>query len=235
MIELEGIHKSFGKLEVLRGVSLEIPYGRVTAIVGPNGSGKTTLIKLLLGLAHANKGSVRIDGADVSGVHTYRKKIGYMPQLAKFPENLTCRETLNLLRTLRNFPESDMNEYPPFDLGAELNKKTRSLSGGARQKLSACAALMFDPALLILDEPTAGLDPISSHLFKRRIRAERDRGKTIVLTSHIMSEVQTLADYIVFLLDGRVRFKGALGQLLTTTGSTELETAVAALMEGAAA
>lgn len=231
MINIQDLHKSYGDLSVLKGVSLRIPAGQITSIVGPNGSGKTTLIKCLLGLVKPDSGQISIDGARLNGDFRYRASLGYMPQLARFPENLTGAETLTLLKSLRNGAGPTNGSVPPFDLGADLRKKTKELSGGTRQKLSACAAFLFSPTILILDEPTAGLDPIASFHFKKRIREERDKGATIILTSHIMSEVQSLSDNIVFLLDGKIRFDGKVERLLGETGQSDLEAAVASLME----
>lgn len=230
MIRFTNIHKSFGKHRVLVNISFAAPDGQVTAIVGPNGSGKSTIIKLLLGLVSPESGEMFIDDRKLNGSCEYRRDIGYMPQIAKFPDNLTGAEALKMLRQLRNgFASAEIDNYP-FDLGPELLKKTRTLSGGTRQKLSACVALMFDPQILALDEPTAGLDPISSGELKDRIRSERDKGKTIILTSHIMNELEELADNVIFLLEGSIEFSGTMSTLLQETSTDRLERALAELM-----
>ena len=233
MIHLSNIHKSFGRLDVLRGLDLEIARGRVTAIVGPNGSGKTTLIKSILGLTRPDAGEIRLDGAPVGADPAYRARIGYMPQAARFPENLTAREVIAMLKDLRGNP-ADVDEalVEAFELEAEMDKPLRTLSGGNRQKVSAAVAFLFRPDVLILDEPTAGLDPTASSTLKDKIAEERAAGRTFILTSHIMSEIEELSDTVAFLLDGRVRFEGDTAELTRRTGQTNLERAVAQMMKG---
>jgi Cu-processing system ATP-binding protein len=228
-----GLTKRFGRLDVLKDVTLAIRSGRVTAVLGPNGAGKSTLIKCVLGLTHPDRGSLTVNGAAVNGDPSYRSQLGYMPQQARFPENLTGREVVRLLRDLRSdtVPEDD-ELFEAFGLARELDKPVRTLSGGTRQKLNAAVAFMFRPALLILDEPTAGLDPIASGILKDRIRSARDEGRSILLSSHVLSELDELADDVIFLLEGRVQFEGPLRQLREATGEPRLERAIARLMQG---
>jgi Cu-processing system ATP-binding protein len=231
VVSASGLTKRFGRLQVLRGVDLAIRAGRVTAILGPNGAGKSTIIKVLLGLTRADGGSLAVRGQPVDGDPAYRADLGYMPQHARFPENLTGREVIRLLRDLRGdvMPEDD-ELFESFALAAELDKPVRTLSGGTRQKLNAAVAFMFRPALLVLDEPTAGLDPIASGVLKDNIIRARRAGTSIILTSHVLSELQDLVDDVVFLLDGRVEFDGSLRHLAEATGETRLERAIASLM-----
>jgi Cu-processing system ATP-binding protein len=230
VIRIEGIHKRFGALEVLRGVDVELAPGRVTAVIGPNGSGKTTLIKMLLGLVKPDRGRISWDGLALNGDSGYRARVGYMPQIVRFPDNLSGGELLDMVTDLRRGQPADTELLDAFGLGPELAKPCRSLSGGTRQKLNAALAFRFDPELLILDEPTAGLDPVASRVLKARVRLERDRGRTILLTSHIMSELEDLADDVVFLLEGRIRYAGSLDDIKVRTGESDLEGAIARLM-----
>jgi Cu-processing system ATP-binding protein len=230
MIVASGLCKRFGAVEVLRGLDLRVARGRVTAIVGPNGAGKTTFIKSVLGLTRPDSGILTFDDEPVTDDAGYRARLGYMPQLARFPENLTGRELLALLSDLRGVPPTDVRLLEQFSLDAILDKPLRVLSGGTRQKINAAAAFLFSPSCLILDEPTAGLDPVSAGTLKRRILAERDAGTTIVLTSHIMSEIDELADDVAFLADGRVGFHGELAALKRHAGEAQLERAIAELM-----
>ena len=231
MIEITKLTKRYGANEVLRGVDLRIERGRVTGIVGPNGAGKTTLLKLLLGLSHPTSGELSIDGKPVGDDESYRARIGYMPQIARFPENLTASELFAMLRDLRG-DSGDLDEemLNRFELAPHLDKPLRVLSGGTRQKVNACLALLFRPALLLLDEPTAGLDPLSSATLKDKIAALRGDGVTVVVASHIMSELEELCDDVAFLLDGVVRYVGPVSQLTAMTRQANLERAIAALM-----
>lgn len=234
MIEISGLQKNFGKLEVLKGIELVIRSHKVTAIVGPNASGKTTLIKSILGLVKPDTGSISVKGHQLNGDWLYRQKIGYMPQLARFPENLSASEVIRLIKDLRGNPDTvDEELLSAFQLQSELDKPIRALSGGTRQKVSAVIAFLFNPDVLILDEPTAGLDPISSSQLKDKILKEKSRGKTVLLTSHIMSEIEELADHIVFLLEGKIYFEGPMDALISRAHESKLERAIARMMEEA--
>ena len=225
------VTKRFGRLPVLRGLSFAVMPRRITALAGPNGAGKSTLIKAILGLVRPDGGTLTVDGVTVGEDPGYRARIGYMPQVARFPENLTGREVVRMLRDLRgdSVPEDD-ELFGAFGLPAELDKPVRTLSGGTKQKLNAAVAFMFRPSLLILDEPTAGLDPIANGLLKSKILEARDAGATVILSSHVLSELEELMDDVLLLLDGRVRFQGSLHDLRRATGHQRLEAAVAALM-----
>lgn len=232
MILINDLKKSFGKLDVLKSINLEINDGSVYAIVGPNASGKTTLIKSILGLTKPDSGSITVNGMLVNGDSGYRTQLGYMPQIARFPDNLTVKEVLRLVRDLRNYPEQTDDELiPVLKLEKEMNKALKTLSGGTRQKVSAVIAFLFRPQTLILDEPTAGLDPISSSALKDKIMRERKNGKTFILTSHIISEIEELADQIIFLLDGRIHFQGSVEMIQQRMQEQKLERAIAAMME----
>lgn len=232
MITLNNLKKSFGTLEVLRGLSLEIPRGQSTGIVGPNGAGKTTLIKTLLGLTRAGGGCIQLDGTTLNGESGYRNRIGYMPQVARYPETMTVQELLDFIKGLRS--QQAVHEQAlieQFNLGPELGKMLRNLSGGNRQKVGATLSMMFNPEILFFDEPTAGLDPRASRRFKERVAIEKEAGKTIFITSHIMSELEQLVEHVMFILDGKVRYYGTIENLLTVSGEVRLENAIASLME----
>jgi Cu-processing system ATP-binding protein len=231
MIDIKGLEKRFGRLEVLRELDAQIQENKITAIVGHNGSGKTTLIKCLLGLDKYDGGHITIKDYKLNGDWSYRSQIGYMPQVARFPENLTATEIITMISDLRTgsvTQADDLISY--FRLSDEMSKPLKNLSGGTRQKVNAIVAFMFNPDILILDEPTAGLDPISSSLLKDRIVAEKDAGKTVIITSHIMSEIQELADTILYLLDGKIFFDGPVDELIAQTGEKNLERAIAKMM-----
>jgi Cu-processing system ATP-binding protein len=234
MIQLSALSKSFGPIEVLRSVDLTVRRGRVMAIVGPNGAGKTTLIKSILGLTHPDSGRIVIDGVGVGRDDSYRARIGYMPQISRFPEHLTARDLIAMLKDLRNSEvRVDEDLIDRLGIRDQLGKPLRVLSGGTKQKVNAALAFLFSPELLILDEPTAGLDPLSSSILKDKILALRSVGRTFVLTSHVMSELEELADDVAFILQGGALFVGALDELKRVTRQVTLERAVAALMSPA--
>ena len=232
MIQVRGVSKRFGSVQVLRDIDVDIPQGEVTAIIGPNASGKTTFNRILLGLVRPDAGEILFDGASIIGESAYRSRIGYMPQAARFPENLCAGDVFEMIANLRgSSPQLRDNELlATLSLGPILRTPVRQLSGGTRQRVNAALAFLLQPELLILDEPTAALDPLSSGILKDKIRKERANGRTFIMTSHVLSELEGLADRIVFLLDGTVRFAGRTDDLLRETGERGLERAVAAMM-----
>ncbi|HRI47060.1 MAG TPA: ABC transporter ATP-binding protein [Ignavibacteriaceae bacterium] len=231
MLTLNSISKTFGKIKVLDNITTDFETGKITSIVGPNGSGKTTIIKTILGLVKPDSGQILINSQPINGSHQYRQKIGYMPQLSNFPENLKVHEVIKMISDLRGLkPQLDDELIESIKFNAELNKAIKTLSGGNKQKLSAYLALVFNPSIIILDEPTAGLDPVVSSSLKKRILEERESGKTIILTSHIMSEIEELSDNIIFLLEGSIVYSGSLESLLESSGKDRLEVAVANMM-----
>ena len=230
MIEINNLHKKFGKLIVLDGLDLEIKSGGIFAILGPNGSGKTTLIKSILGMVIPNSGEIKIDGKSVLKQWDYRNQINYLPQIANFPSNLTVNELIAMVKNLRPKQSHDDDLIELFGLESFLDKKLGNLSGGTKQKVNIVLTFMFDSELIILDEPTTGLDPISLINLKEIIQKEKEKGKTLLITTHIMSLVEEIADKIVFLLDGNIYFKGSVEDLKSQTKQTDLEHAIANLM-----
>ena len=230
MIKITSLYKKFGKLTVLDHLNLSIDKGGVFAVLGPNGSGKTTLIKCLLGMVIPNKGEVAFQGKSVLKQHSYRNDFNYLPQIANFPANLTVIELITMVKNLRPKPANENELIKQFGLQEFLTKKLRNLSGGTKQKVNIVLTFMFDSPLIILDEPTTGLDPIALLYLKELIKKERDNGKTILITTHIMSVVEELADEIVFLLDGKIYFKGSVPKLKEQTKQENLEHAIATLI-----
>ena len=232
LVEVRALSKSYGRRRVLQGIDLDVLRGAVTAIIGPNGAGKTTLNKALLGLIHPDSGSIAFDGQSIAGRIEHRNRIGYMPQAARFPEGSCAGEVLALLDDLRGADSMRDHElFDAFSLSTFLGQPIRTLSGGQRQRLSAAAAFRYCPSLLLLDEPTSGLDPVSSGVLKDKIREVRAQGRAILITSHVLSELEELADTVVFLHEGAVRWCGPLEALLRDTGAATLERAIASLMQ----
>ena len=231
MIQISQLHKKFGKLIVLDGLDLQITSGGIFAILGPNGSGKTTLIKSILGMVIPNSGEIKINEQSVLKKWKYRNKINYLPQIANFPANLTVKELIAMVKNLRPKESKDSDLIELFSLEPFLDKKLGNLSGGTKQKVNIVLTFMFDSSLIILDEPTTGLDPISLIHLKEIIQKEKSKGKTILITTHIMSFVEEVADEIVFLLDGEIYFKGSTKNLKSQTNQPDLEHAIAHLMK----
>ncbi len=230
MIDISSLHKKFGKLTVLDGLDLQIKKGGIFAILGPNGSGKTTLIKSILGMVIPNSGEIEIDGNSVLKQWDYRNQINYLPQIANFPANLRVNELISMVKNLRPKKAQDKDLIQLFSLEPFLDKKLGNLSGGTKQKVNIILTFMFDSDLIILDEPTTGLDPISLIHLKEIIQKEKEKGKTLLITTHIMSLVEEIADEIVFLLDGIIYFKGSVAELKQQTKQNDLEHAIANLM-----
>jgi Cu-processing system ATP-binding protein len=232
VITLKNIHKRFGSHQVLRDVSLHFPSGTITAVIGPNGSGKTTMMKTILGLVTPASGDIIVNGLSAVNNASAREQIGYMAQIARYPENLSAREVIDMIRGLRQREVSGAIEIlvDQFALRPHLDKPMKALSGGTRQKVGAVIAMMFDPSILLLDEPTAGLDPVTSESLKDQISRRRDAGSTVLVTSHILSEIAELADRVVYLHEGAVMYEGDVDQLLHQTGADTLTRAVASMM-----
>jgi len=230
MIHIEQLYKKFGKNQVLKGVDLDISSPGIIAILGPNGSGKTTLIKAILGMVLPDKGKIEVNNNSVKTNWKYRDDIDYLPQIANFPPNLKVKELITMIKDLRNRPGEDDQLIKLFKLQPFLSKKLSNLSGGTKQKVNLVLTLMFDSPIIILDEPTTGLDPIALIHLKELIAKEKTKGKIILITSHIMSFVEETADEIVFLLEGQIYFKGNIEALKTQTKTTNFEQAIANLL-----
>ncbi|MBR9832350.1 ABC transporter ATP-binding protein [bacterium] len=231
MIEVKDIHKKFGQNKVLEGIDLTIDTKGIFAVLGPNGSGKTTLIKSILGMVIPDKGSIHIDGKAIKGEWNYRNNIDYLPQIANFPGNLSVQELINMIKDLRsNKKADDQRLIELFRLEPFLNKKLSNLSGGTKQKVNLVLTFMFDSPLIILDEPTTGLDPIAHIRLKQLINEEKAKGKTVLITSHIMSFVEEVSDQIVFILEGKIYFKGTIPELKSKTNESDFEHAIASIL-----
>lgn len=230
MIEITNLHKHFGKVEVLDNIDLSIADEGIFAILGPNGSGKTTLIKSILGMVIPQSGQIEVNGKNVLGKWNYRSGVSYLPQIAQFPDNLSVIELIKMIKNLRPVAANDQELIEIFGLEPFLEKKLGNLSGGTKQKVNLVLAFMFDSPILILDEPTTGLDPVSLIHLKDIIRKEKAAGKTILITTHIMDFVETMADEIVFLLEGNIYFKGTVEELKEKSSENDLEHAIATIL-----
>jgi Cu-processing system ATP-binding protein len=233
MIRIEKINKRFRRLQALDNVSAIFSKGEVVSLIGPNGSGKTTLIKSILGMVHPDSGKIYVNDYLINGDPSYRSNIGYMPQIGRYPDNMKVGHLFEMIKKIRavNDTSIDNDLILQFDIPSIFEKPLRTLSGGTRQKVSAALAFLFNPSILILDEPTAGLDPLSSEILKEKITAEKQKNKLILITSHIMSDLEEITTHIMYLQEGKLQFLKALETLQSETGEQKLTKAIARIMK----
>ncbi len=229
-LDIKELEKKFGRVEVLKGIDLKVDGHGIIAILGPNGSGKTTLIKSILGMVIPDRGSIELEGQDILRKWMYRNEINYLSQIADFPPNLRVSELLVMIKNLRPKDSQEQELVELFGLSPFMDKRLGHLSGGTKQKVNIMLTFMFDSQIIILDEPTSGLDPISLIHLKELINRERENGKLILITSHIMSFVEEIADEIVFLLEGVIHFRGSVKELKQKTNKEDLSHAIAELL-----
>ncbi len=232
MIEIKELQKKFGKFEVLKNINLSCKKGECIALIGPNGCGKTTLIKSVLGMVLPDSGTIHFNGNSVLGEYLYREKIGYMPQIGRYPDNMTIGQIIEMIKKIRNSSDDlDEDLLHAFELEKMFDKQMRTLSGGTTQKVSAVLAFLFNPDVLILDEPTAGLDPLAAEVLKEKIIKEKEKGKLILITSHLLSELDDLITEIIFMQEGEVHFHKKIATLLEETNETKISKAIASILK----
>lgn len=234
MIDIKQLTKRFKRLTVLQQVTVQLLPGQVISLIGPNGSGKTTLIKCILGMVKPNEGGVFVNNQLVNDQPAYRSAIGYMPQISRYPDNMTVGQLFDLLRTLRKQAgeRTDNDLLEKYDLKSIYQKRMHTLSGGTRQKVSAAIAFLFNPSILILDEPTAGLDPLAAEILKEKIKAEKEKGKLILITSHVLSDLEEFTTHVMYLQEGSLVFIKDVATLREETGEIKLGKAMARIMSG---
>jgi Cu-processing system ATP-binding protein len=227
MIEIQHVSKRFGRLLVLRDVNLTCERGQCIALIGPNACGKTTLIKCILGMVIPTSGTIQFDGKPIANHFQYRDRIGYMPQIGRYPDNMSIGQVVDMILDIRNSTEElDQQLIEEFDLRAMFHKKMSTLSGGTTQKVSAALAFLFNPDVLILDEPTAGLDPLAAEILKEKIISERQKGKLLLITSHMLSELDDLVTHVILMQDGDIRFHMPTATLKEETQTNSLAKAI---------
>lgn len=232
MIKIENLNKRFRKLHALNDVNVLFEKGQAVSLIGPNGSGKTTLIKSILGLVKPEHGDIFFDGTPINEDVAYRERIGYMPQIGRYPDNMKVGQLFSMIKNIRGENVvKDEELFYRFQLDTIFEKSMRTLSGGTCQKVSAALAFLFDPEVLILDEPTAGLDPLATEILKEKILAEKEKGKLILITSHVLSDLEDLATDVMYMQDGKMIFYHPLEELFTLTGELKLGKAVANVMK----
>lgn len=215
-IEMHEVSRSFGDIQAIRGISLTVAKGEILGLIGHNGAGKSTLFKLMLGLLPASSGQILINGTPVGArdFRQARRRIGYLPESFVTYDNLTGLEVLHLFADLKQVPRSTCADVLALvGLRDAAARRVRGYSKGMRQRLGFAQVLLGDPELIFLDEPTNGLDPEGIHDFYLVLRAMQARGATIVITSHILAEIQQRVDRLLVLHSGRMAALGTLSEL----------------------
>lgn len=233
MIIANNVSKSFGKLKALDNVSATCNRHQCIALIGPNASGKTTFIKSLLGMVVPDSGFITFNENNILHDWKYREQIGYMPQIGRYPDNMTIAQVFDMMIDIRKrkHAKNDEELIDTFDLRSMMKKRMNTLSGGTVQKVSAALAFLFNPDVLILDEPTAGLDPVAAEILKKKIIAEKQKGKLILITSHILSELDELVTEIIYMQEGQIKFHKSFEELQVDTGEQKLSKAIAQVMQ----
>ena len=221
IIEIDDLVKKFGKVTALDGINLQVKEGEVFAYIGPNGAGKSTTIRVLLGILQATSGHARVFGKDVwkEAVEIHRK-IAYVPGDVNLWPNLTGGEVIDLFVKLRGSHDKALREKLIVDFDLDPTKKCRTYSKGNRQKVALVAAFASEVDLYILDEPTSGLDPLMEQVFQAYVTEQKNKGKSVFLSSHIMSEVERLCDRVGIIREGEVVEVGTLDELRHLTRYT---------------
>lgn len=233
MIEIKNLTKKFNKFTALNQVNINFNDGHSVALIGPNGCGKTTLIKSILGLNVVEDGDILVNNESVKEHYLYRKNIGYMPQIGRYPENMTIAQTIQMIKDTRKVSESELDTelLEAFELESIFDKKMRTLSGGTTQKVSAVLAFLFNPGIIILDEPTAGLDPLASEILKNKIIKEKNKGKLIIITSHLLSELDDIVSEIVFMNEGKVIVHQSVEELMTERKTEKISESIISILK----
>lgn len=233
MIEIKNLTKKFNKFTALNQVNIRFNDGHSVALIGPNGCGKTTLIKCILGLNVVEDGDILVNNESVKEHYLYRKNIGYMPQIGRYPENMTISQTIQMIKDTRKVSENELDTelLEAFELENIFDKKMRTLSGGTTQKVSAVLAFLFNPGIIILDEPTAGLDPLASEILKNKIIKEKNKGKLIIITSHLLSELDDIVSEIVFMNEGKVIVHQSVEELMTERKTEKISESIISILK----
>ncbi|WP_414838036.1 ABC transporter ATP-binding protein [Candidatus Nanosalina sp. VS9-1] len=218
IIELEGVEKSYGDFEVLKGIDFSVEEGEIFGILGPNGVGKTTLFQTVLGLLRQDSGTVKIKGTEHTQSKEIKEKIGYLPSDISFYEGMSARENLEFFTELAG-TDPDLDDLLDLvGLEDDADRSVGDFSTGMKKRLGIAQSMIKDPEIIIYDEPTTGLDPQGKKAFKDLVKKiNRERGKTIIISSHITTEIDTLCDRFAILSDGKVEACGTRHELSSET------------------
>ena len=238
MIRVNHLQKTFKHVKALDDVCFEAPNGEITGLLGPNGAGKTTTLRILYGLLSADQGSVEIDDCNaLEAPLDAQERLGVLPDSSGLHKRLTAREHVTYFGHLRGLQGPGLKErvrelIELLEMDKIADRRAEGFSQGERLKVSIARALVHDPPNLILDEPTNGLDVVSTRALRKLIKAQRDMGKCVVFSSHIMQEVAALCDRIVIMAAGRVVAEGTPARVLAQANTDDLEDAFVALTRG---
>jgi Cu-processing system ATP-binding protein len=220
MIRYEGFTKSYGRVLAVAKLDLEVREGEALALIGPNGSGKSTTLKAAVGLVHPSRGRVLVNGVNVAHWPATRVGLGYLPQRISFPEGATAREAMRFYARLRGTSPKEVERLlERMSLAEAADRPTEGFSGGMRQRLGLGVALLGRPRMLLLDEPSAALDPTGALLVRDLIGEIAAEGTTVLLSSHDLAEVSALADRVAIFLSGRMSALGTIAELEALAGA----------------
>ena len=223
-VEVRGLTKTFGRVTAVDEISFTAPAGRVTGFLGPNGSGKTTTLRMVLGLVRPDAGEALIGGVRYDRLDQPRRCVGALLEATGFHPGRRARDHLRVLASAAQIPDRRVDEVlDQVDLTSAARRRVREFSLGMRQRLGLAAALLGDPRVLLLDEPANGLDPAGIAWLRGLLRGLADEGRTVLVASHVLSEVAQTADHVVIVSEGQLRFAGPLGDIGAT--NTALESA----------
>lgn len=237
MIKVDAIHKSFGKVHAVRGVSFDAPDGKITGLLGPNGAGKSTTLRVLYTVLKPDRGNASIDGSDVvTDSLSARQKIGALPHGAGLYPQLTARENIAYYARLCGLDKSEIDDkvaamIAMLEIEDFADRRSKGFSQGQRTKISLARALVHDPQNVILDEPTNGLDVMATRSLRRLILKLKDAGRCVLFSSHVMQEVAALCDDICIIANGQVAIDGSIDSIRERTGQEDLEDAFVAAIQ----
>ena len=221
-VEVRDLTKTFGRVTAVRGMSFTAPAGKVTGFLGPNGSGKTTTLRIALGLVREDAGAALIGGVPYSRLARPRRTVGAMLEATGFHPGRRARDHLRVIADASGIPGRRVDEVlAQVDLTSAARRRVREFSLGMRQRLGLATALLGDPGVLLLDEPANGLDPAGIAWLRGLLRSQADEGRTVIVASHVLSEVAQTADHVVIVSAGQVRFAGPLDEIGSTNNALE--------------
>ena len=221
-VEVRDLTKTFGRVTAVRGMSFTAPAGKVTGFLGPNGSGKTTTLRIVLGLVREDAGTALIGGVPYSRLARPRRTVGAMLEATGFHPGRRARDHLRVIADASGVPSRRVDEVlAQVDLTSAARRRVREFSLGMRQRLGLATALLGDPGVLLLDEPANGLDPAGIAWLRGLLRSQADEGRTVIVASHVLSEVAQTVDHVVIVSDGQVRFAGPLDEIGSTNNALE--------------